>query len=44
MKKTIIAMAAAILVVPAAGVVAADQFSVSTAKAAYTTDISYSDW
>ncbi len=41
MKKTIIALAVATMVVPAAGVVAADQFSVSTAKAAYKTDISY---
>ena len=39
MKKMIFAMAAATLVVPAAGVVAADQFSVSAAKPAYKADI-----
>ena len=41
MKKTILALAAATLVVPAASVLAADQFSVATAKAGYTSDISY---
>lgn len=40
MKKTIFALAAAALVVPAAGVSAADQFSISTAKPAYQADIS----
>lgn len=41
MKKTIIALAVATMVVPAAGVAAADQFSVTTAKAGYKTDIAY---
>lgn len=41
MKKSILALAATALVVPAAGVVAADQFSVSTASAGYKPDISY---
>lgn len=39
MKKTIFALAAAALVVPAAGVLAADQFSVTTATAGYKTDV-----
>ena len=38
MKKTIFALAAATLVVPGAGVLAADQFSVATAKPAYKAD------
>lgn len=41
MKKTLCALAATMLVVPAPGVLAADQFSVSTAKPAYKADISY---
>lgn len=39
MKKMIFALAATTLVVPAAGVLAADQFSVSAAKPAYKADI-----
>lgn len=39
MKKTIFALAAAALVVPAAGVLAADQFSVTTATAGYKADV-----
>jgi uncharacterized protein YcfJ len=38
-KKTIFALAAAALVVPAAGVLAADQFSVTTATAGYKADV-----
>lgn len=41
MKKAIFALAAATLVVPGAAVVAADQFSVSTATAGYKSDVSY---
>lgn len=41
MKKMICAWAATMLVVPATGVLAADQFSVSTMKPAYKADISY---
>ena len=41
MKKMIFALAATMLVVPAAGVLAADQFAVSSAKPAYKADISY---
>ncbi len=41
MNKTILALAAATLVVPGASVVAADQFSVSTATAGYKQDVSY---
>lgn len=41
MKKIIFALAAGTLVVPAAGVLAADQFSVATTKAAYKADVSY---
>jgi outer membrane lipoprotein SlyB len=39
--KTFIALAAAALAVPGAGVMAADQFSVSTATAGYKSDVSY---
>ncbi len=41
MKKTLLALAAATLVVPGAAVVAADGFSVSKASAVYKPDISY---
>lgn len=41
MKNFVLALAAGTLVVPAAGVLAADQFSVSTAKTAYKADIAY---
>ena len=40
-KKTILALAAATLVVPGAAVVAADGFSISNASAGYKQDISY---
>lgn len=41
MKKAFFAIAAATLVVPGAGVLAADQFAVSTATAGYKSDVSY---
>ncbi len=41
MKKTILALAASTLVLPATAVVAADQFSVTTATAGYKSDVSY---
>ncbi len=41
MKKIILAMAATTLVVPGAALLAADQFSVSTASAGYKHDVSY---
>jgi outer membrane lipoprotein SlyB len=40
-KKIILAMAATTLVVPGAALLAADQFSVSTASAGYKHDVSY---
>jgi hypothetical protein len=40
-KKTLMALAASTLLLPATAVVAADQFSVTTASAAYKEDISY---
>lgn len=41
MKKIMIAMAASALVVPGGAVIAADQFSVTTATAGYKSDVSY---
>ena len=41
MKKIMIAMAASALVVPGGAVMAADQFSVTTASAGYKSDVSY---
>ena len=41
MKKTLMALAASTLILPATAVVAADQFSVSTASAGYKEDVSY---
>ncbi len=41
MKKILLALAAATLVVPGAAVVAADSFSLSNATAGYKSDISY---
>jgi uncharacterized protein YcfJ len=40
-KKTVMALAASTLLLPATAVVAADQFSVTTASAGYKHDISY---
>jgi outer membrane lipoprotein SlyB len=40
-KKTIMALAASTLLLPATAVVAADQFSVSTASVGYKEDVSY---
>jgi uncharacterized protein YcfJ len=40
-KKTIMALAASTLIVPATAAVAADQFSVTTASAGYKEDVSY---
>lgn len=41
MKKTIMALAASTLLLPATAVVAADQFSVPTASVGYKEDVSY---
>lgn len=41
MKKTILALAAATLIIPAGSVVAADGFALSKATAGYKSDISY---